>query len=367
VTQHFHNVQALRGVACLMVVLVHLRFWDNAFVGGTPGFREVKYFGFAGVDLFFVLSGFIITATNRKHFGRPAAVPGYLFRRAWRIYPAYWAAMAVTVGMAWAVFGSAPLEAEAGGEWGKWLALAPLDGINPIIGQAWTLTYELMFYAAFGVLLFLPARVAAAGLAAWGAVVAAALALPEPTTPWAFLARSPFIFEFLGGCGVAWLAGRGVHRWAPAAFVAGIAWATVGAVIVAQGPTDYTAAIAGQPLRVLVFGPAAVLIVYAGVATEGRWRVPRWLLLTGDASYSLYLTHFTVYVAALFVGMKVPHTRLAHLTGLATTFAAALAFGILFYFVVERPLLNLARGRRKPAPVAAAAPVSPAVPFSRAA
>jgi len=363
-TQHFHNVQALRGVACLLVVLVHLRFWDNAFVGGTPGFREVKYFGFAGVDLFFVLSGFIITATNRKYFGRPAAVPGYLFRRAWRIYPAYWAAMALTVGMAWAFFGSAPLDHEAGGEWVKWLALAPLDGINPIIGQAWTLTYELMFYAAFGALLFLPPRAAAAGLAAWGAVVTAALFLPEPTNVWAFLPRSPFIFEFLGGCAVAWLAGRGVRAWPGAAVVVGLAWATVGAVLIAQGPEDYTSAIARQPLRVLVFGPAAVLIVYAGVATEGRWRVPRWLLLTGDASYSLYLTHFTVYVAALFVGMKVPHTRLAHLVGLATTFAAAVAFGIAFYFLVERPLLNLARGRRKP-PAPLAAPVE--VPLRRAA
>src|SRR5688572_474363 len=90
--RHLQNVQALRGAACLMVVVYHLQVWDAAFGNPTPVFREVRRFGFAGVDLFFVLSGFIITATNLRHVGRPAAVPGYLFRRLWRVYPTYWAA-----------------------------------------------------------------------------------------------------------------------------------------------------------------------------------------------------------------------------------------------------------------------------------
>jgi exopolysaccharide production protein ExoZ len=364
-TQHFHNVQALRGIACLLVVLVHLRIWDNAFVGGTAGFREIGYFGFAGVDLFFVLSGFIITSTNRRSLGRPAALPGYLFRRLWRIYPTYWAAMVVVAATAWAVFGSRPFESMFVGEVPAWLALTPLEVGNPLIGQAWTLTYEVMFYLVFGLLLCLPPRAAAAGLGAWGAVVAAALLAPVPTDVWAALPVDPFVFEFLGGCLVAWLAGRGVRGWPGAAFIAAIAWATVGAVIVAHGSEVYAAAMAGHRLRVLVFGPPAVLIVYAAVAAEGRWRVPGWLLRTGDASYSLYLTHFAVMVAGLFVGMKFPHTRLAHLAGLAATLAATLAVGFVFYALVERPLLTLGRDRRKPASAAPAA--VPVVPLSRAA
>jgi len=361
-TQHFHNVQALRGVACLLVVLGHLGIWDNAFVGGTPGVREFGYVGFTGVDLFFVLSGFIITATNRRSLGRPNAVPGYLFRRLWRIYPTYWAALGLTAAAGWAAFGSKPFEAISDPELPGWLALTPLDRHNPIIGQAWTLTYEVMFYLAFGALLCLPPRAAAAGLAAWGVGVAAALVAPVPTHPWAALPVSPFVFEFLGGCAVAWLAGRGVRGWAGTALVAGLAWATAGAVLVAHGSENYGGAMSGHRLRVLVFGPAAVLIVYAVVSAEGRWprRVPGWLLRTGDASYSLYLTHTATLVAALFVGMKVPHTRLAHLIGLLTVLAAVLAVGFVFYALVERPLLNLVRRRPKPAPAVV-------VPMSRAA
>ncbi|HYH63623.1 MAG TPA: acyltransferase [Urbifossiella sp.] len=362
-TQHFHNVQALRGVACLMVVLGHLRSWDVAFVGGTPGFGVIKYFGFAGVDLFFVLSGFIITATNRKSIGRPAALPGYLFRRAWRIYPTYWAAMVLIVAAAWATIGAEALLSEAAGRWPEWTALAPLDDTNPVIGPAWTLTYELMFYAAFGLLLCLPPRAAAAGLAAWAVVVTAALFTPVPTNRWAVLPLSPFVFEFLGGCLVAWLTGRSVRGRPGAALAAGLAWATVGIVVVAAGPIDYGVAIGAVRLRVLVFGPAAVLIVYAAVAAEGRWRVPRWLLRTGDASYSLYLTHGAVMLAAIYLGTKVPHTRVPHLTGLVVTLGVALAVGFVFYALVEKPLLNLGRRRPKPAPAVAV----PAVPLSRAA
>ena len=53
----------------------------------------VRWFGFAGVDLFFALSGFIITWAHLRDLGRPGKLPPYLFRRAWRIYPPFWAAL----------------------------------------------------------------------------------------------------------------------------------------------------------------------------------------------------------------------------------------------------------------------------------
>ncbi|MBY0513870.1 MAG: acyltransferase family protein, partial [Gemmataceae bacterium] len=119
------HVQALRGVACLLVVLVHLWKLEARFGYETPGFAAIKWFGFAGVDLFFVISGFIITTTNRKHLGRPAAVPGYLGRRLWRVYPVYWAATAVAAATAAAVYGRAVFDECTPGKWAHWLALNP--------------------------------------------------------------------------------------------------------------------------------------------------------------------------------------------------------------------------------------------------
>src|SRR5438445_4424488 len=94
--EQFQNLQALRGIACLLVIWFHLWIDARKFGLETPILREIEWFGFAGVDLFFVLSGFLITSTNFRHLGRAAAAPGFLFRRFWRIYPMFWVAMAFT-------------------------------------------------------------------------------------------------------------------------------------------------------------------------------------------------------------------------------------------------------------------------------
>jgi peptidoglycan/LPS O-acetylase OafA/YrhL len=370
VTQQIHNLTALRGAACLVVVFAHLHGWDVAFGVDTPVFREVRWVGVGCLDLFFVLSGFIITATNHRHFGRPAAVPGYLFRRVWRVYPTYWAAMALAAGTMWVFFGLQPFAADMLPKWPAWLALVPSTEGNFLISPAWTLVYEVVCYAVVGAVLGLPPRLAAAALAGWAAAVALAGAGRGPAgpwlaNPWVGASLSPFVLEFLGGGLVAWLAGRGARGWWRTACVIGLTWATVGAVLVARGPEPYALALADQRLRVLVFGPPAVLIVYGLVAAEGRWRVPGWLRRTGDASYSLYLTHAQVMFAALYVGVRVPHTRVPHLLWLVGTFAAVLAVGFAFYALVERPLLNL--GRRRRTPEAVVPPASAAVPLSRAA
>jgi peptidoglycan/LPS O-acetylase OafA/YrhL len=357
-------VQAVRGVACLLVVLAHLWALEAEFGTQTPGFNHVRSFGFAGVDLFFVVSGFIITATNRRHLGRPAAVPGYLARRLWRIYPPYWAAAGVAFAYYCAAGGwdRAVTPEIAGGEWAWWLALVPVESGNQLVGQAWTLSFEVMFYVAFGLLMLAPPRALAAGLAGWAAVVLAAAAWPVPARPLATLPVSPFVLEFLGGCGVAWLAGRGERRGWRVAAALGIAWAAAGVWLTATpAPEPYADAMHSQRLRVLVFGPAALLLVYAAVAAEGRWNVSAGLLAVGDASYSLYLIHPTALAVGKWAGVLVPHTRLGHTLWLLGTLAGVVAAGLLFYRWVEQPLLNVVK-RKKPA-----APAVTPEPLRRAA
>ncbi|MGL4420416.1 MAG: acyltransferase family protein, partial [Gemmataceae bacterium] len=90
------NVQALRGLACLFVVLYHVAGWEQLVWPRIPVFGFYRYFGFAGVDLFFVLSGFIITHAHWKQIGQPRHLPTYLYRRLSRIYPVYWLALGLT-------------------------------------------------------------------------------------------------------------------------------------------------------------------------------------------------------------------------------------------------------------------------------
>ena len=355
--EHFHNLQALRGTACIMVVLGHLWSCEKQFGVQTPLFREIQWFGFAGVDLFFVLSGFLITSTNRKHLGRPADVPGYLFRRFWRIYPMFWVSMAVAAATILVVFGNGAFTPDVSARWPRWIALAPMSHTesNLFIGQAWTLTYEVMFYLAFAAIMFVPPRLGAVLLCGWAAVIFASLTGAEPTGPLAIHVLSPFVFEFLGGCAIAALVAHGPLRGGRFALALGLTYVFAAMFLThALMTQSWPDEMAGTRTRVLVFGPPAVLFVYGMVALEARRSrlAPRWLMRVGDASYSLYLLHSTVLGVGMYVGYKVPHSRLPHLLWLAGTFVACLAVGLLAYRYIEKPLLNLAkRTKAKPAPL----------------
>jgi len=350
------NLQALRGVACLLVVVYHAAGIEDLFGLGFRPLRPVQWFGYAGVDLFFVLSGFIIASTSRADLGRAARLPRYLFRRLWRIFPPYWVALVPAV--AFAAYSAQPVFGPGWpAEWLDTLLLLPQPGGCRFLPVAWTLSYELMFYLAVGGLFLLPRRAAVPALAGWAVlVVGLAAAGHKPGNRFAALWVSPYVLEFLAGVAVAWRPVRLGGRPAAGLVALALAWVGVGSALVFRpDPTWLTYT---HHLRVPVFGPAAALAVLAAVGWEragGRvgWR---WLQRVGDASYSIYLTHLVALLVVLYVSVSVGwgHTRLPHLVWIAATLTAGVQAGLLFHRFVERPLLALAR--RKPRPAAEPAP-----------
>lgn len=366
-TAPLHNLQALRGVACLMVIGVHVAVWEGFFGVGRPVLRPFLWFGYAGVDLFFVLSGFLITHTQFANLGRPVAAPGYLFRRAWRIYPTYWAMMLVGVAVALGVNGrwQVPTDPLAPGPntlWACWLTLGPCRVPNLYVAPAWSLTYEMMFYLAFAGLLVLPRRVGPWLLAAWAAAVGVAEwfgGVPTFTaSPWLWHLLSPFVWEFLLGVGVAWVVRRGVTRLGWPCLIAGLVWAAVWVVGCAD-PADPPAVALNMRWRVGVYGPAAALLVYGAVAVELRTGklFPVWLRRVGDASYAIYLWHAPAGGTFYNLTPLWPHHFLPHLAWVVSELVVCVGGGMAFHRVVERPLMRLGKRRgvaREPGVVMAA-------------
>ena len=345
-TPTFHNLQALRGIACLAVIGFHVACWETEYGVATPGFTAARWFGFAGVDLFFVLSGFIITLTNLKNVGRPTAVPGYLARRLWRIYPVYWVTMVLAAAIAAGVMNWPVFTLGWENRWANWLTLAPTGQPNQYVPPAWTLTFEVMFYLAFAGVLVVPGRIGKVVLVAWAGAVLVAVPFHVDSLILG-TALSPFVLEFLGGCLVAHRVANGATTWGRPAVVAGIGLAVGSTVYLAiLGDPEWVLNAAGP--RVLLFGPAAVLIVYGVVARErsGGRLSPAWLRAVGDASYSIYLWHGVVGPVAIVYGCLMPHSKLPHLGWLAITLAACVGGGIVLHRLVERPLLALAKHRR---------------------
>jgi exopolysaccharide production protein ExoZ len=286
-----------------MAVVAH-----HAFAGDTR-------LGAAGVDLFFVISGFIMATCTGGRTARE-----FLADRAWRIYPLWLIAV-----LPWLFMEpTSPLGIV------RSLTLWPVYSHNyvvPALGVGWTLSFELLFYAGFAVAL---ASRASVPLMIFGLCLVLGLTTNNLLL---WFVGSPLTFEFLLGVAIARLPTRETFG-AAAAAVGLIFFAVVTATYFDQSFGG------GALLRVICWGIPAAMLVYGLRALEPRLsgRVFDLPVLIGNASYSIYLFHQLVF--------KQFH-------GLAG-FVLSAAAGIAIYVMVEQPIIKArpkwTRGARSGSP-----------------
>jgi exopolysaccharide production protein ExoZ len=279
------TVQGLRAIAAASVVLYHVFYMLVHNAGYSFRFSDV---GAAGVDLFFLISGFIMIYTHFDDFCEAGASTSFLRRRVIRIVPLYWLVTTATVALlvcAPSLFSTIKLD------WTNVVSsylfiLSPnSEGVVGTVTQTgWTLCYEFYFYALFGILLFLPRRyfLITAGLIFIAGLIVGMAGTSVP--PWAAVATNPLLAEFYLGSIIAFMFLAGFSLPSGIAIVA-IVLSVVG-ILVASGPTD------GNWQRVLWWGlPCAVILASAVSLERIGIRVPKILIALGASSYSLYLVH----------------------------------------------------------------------------
>jgi exopolysaccharide production protein ExoZ len=333
------NIQALRAIAALLVVLVHSKgMLQTAGVdAGALGF------GIAGVDLFFVISGFIMVYMTS---GRETTPGKFAINRVVRIVPLYWlvtfAVFAVALVAPALVKATRPDIVELL----KSMFFIPYVKSNgmtqPVAFVGWTLNYEMFFYALFAVGLTLGRK----GVPAVIAVIAGLVALhPWATSPIASFYTNPILLEFATGMviGRAYPYLRGSY---------GLPLLLIGFGFIFAAPSLWPDA-----HRAWIFGAPSILVVVGALMLERNGRSTSRLQLLGDASYSIYLTHFFVTQAAkkLFSFVE-PSVPMAILFMLAAFVGAAIV-GVLVHLWVERPATEAVRRllKRRPAPLVPAA------------
>jgi O-antigen biosynthesis protein len=320
-----YNIQVLRALASLWVLCFHaLPFYES--MGGSLGpLRVLAASGYLGVDLFFVISGFIIARTF------PAAPPTaagearrFIERRAWRIYVGYWPVLAVAVA-AYALWLPERLQ---GVDALRTLLLLSHRIPDLVIGQAWSLSFELFFYLAFALLMLVARSLGRLLAIGYGlAVVAANLA--DPGVAKGFFAN-PGLLELLAGM----LLGQ----------AAPIRLGRPGALAVLAGAGVLLAAwfqLSAPPrlLTVALVGSAALLLVLLADAAALRGRnSPSLLSRLGDSSYALYLVHYLLLeLFGYFLAGSAPlRPWLPLLFGLWLAAIVVIAHG--YYLWLERPL-----------------------------
>jgi len=347
--------------------MCHLYAIDQRFFGG-PAMPSLANLGMAGVDLFFVLSGFVMVLLARVGAGHPAVVPAFLLARAARIYPLWWLALGA-ISLVWLVqptwvFSSIAAPPNLLADFILWP-----HARQPLLAVGWTLIHEMYYYLAFGLLLLFPMGHLVRGLMVWMFLVALGnvwiSSLGVTMSPVLTLVTHPLTLEFGLGATVGLLAARGVR---PAPFILlwlGLIW-MLAASLLTHDPA--VTLFENDWLRVAAFGPAWALIVLGmvGLETDRGIVLGSPLIELGDASYALYLVHVPVLVAlarliAPFCGPNVWDNILAWALSLTATVTTAL----LVRRYVECPILaRLTRLRRKLLPRGSAMMESPSSPRS---
>ncbi|OCK55227.1 hypothetical protein LMTR3_10340 [Bradyrhizobium sp. LMTR 3] len=319
----FNGVQAMRGVAALAVVCGHavIARSDSATQGAAEAAHTILA---SGVDIFFVISGFIIATTAASQ----TDALNFAFRRAIRIYPMYWLVLlAAFISSYWIALEAGDRPALDLGHIFAW------DYPNWYIGPAWSIAFEMHFYAVVAVILAIaPHRLFELLFAALCvAVVAIVFKLPLG------IYSHPLILEFGAGVFIAYLVRmKGTLPVLPYSTVISAALFTAGwywiFVIGTSNP---------QFARVPTYGLGAALLIYTVVAAELHGasfsRILQWL---GSISYSLYISHFLLI---RWIANFPELWQISQAGVIVASILLSIGLAAVLHLLVEVPTLNWGR------------------------
>ena len=354
------NIQALRALAALLVVVVHLER-----LAAPLGFGHAALAPFAaGVDLFFVISGFIMVYTTARRPQRPAR---FLANRLMRIAPLYWALTLALFALALAAPGLLGTTRADGAALLRSLAFIPGergDGtLRPILFVGWSLNLEMAFYLVFAACLNIAdlRRRVAAGVAVLAGLVCLGLAWGDRMPAELRFLTQPILLEFGAGMALGvWYVLRGAgwpSERRPGGRAAG------GSAIVRRRLLAGSAALAGTGLiaaawvppalaRAMVLPPAllpALWLVALALRAEaaGQRMAARPVQALGAASYALYLSHPFVTQGFALVAQRLGWLdRWTAAPLMLAALACAAVVSVIVHRGLEQPLTEMVRRLR---------------------
>jgi peptidoglycan/LPS O-acetylase OafA/YrhL len=334
------SIQALRAFAATSVVIHHV-FLENT-IGSLRSPTQVippqslVEMGAIGVDVFFVISGFLMTYISEPYFSRKRSAGDFLLQRLIRIWPPY--ALVTIVACIVAYHRGWPFDLRPY-RLASFLFIPSFDQsgrLQPIVGPGWTLNYEMLFYVCFAITILLGRGQALLKLAGIITLLFVAGSLAPAGGVFHTFFGDPILFEFVAGAAIGFALKNG--RMQPRH---GLVWIAAAAALLAllfalglRGTETYQ--------RLLAWGLPSAMVFIGFVALEEQVTWPRSVLFLGNASYSIYLTHILVIYP--FAWHILRYSRMFGNEGIIAvslvTAGAAVVAGCVFYVLVERPLLR---------------------------
>lgn len=346
----YQSVQGGRAVAAVLVVLFHLGgaiASDKYF--GIPFFAVPFSFGGAGVEFFFVLSGFIIYTVHRNDLSQPHKVFDYLKKRCIRIYPTYWMIWLPTFVLATLSSGLQHTVPKSISVIIQSLLLLPqnkeiIGGTgSPVLIVAWTLQYEIFFYLCFALLLIRRWLFVTAGIV-FLLLYSLHLGNKAVSFPLSFLVQD-YILLFGMGMGVSALCFSDITS-----KVRPLRHLFFGTTLFTVVALDtITNALFLSTWKTLLYGFASCFILFGLIKSEDQGHIyfqSRWMQSLGDASYVMYLIHYPL-ISVLCKVMVAIKLRNAGIFGACVAYvlilSACLLFSVAFHRWLEKPTTSFLR------------------------
>jgi len=333
--QYVESIQAGRGIAALLVVVHHIAQKSHALSGGAIPLFD---FGIVGVDIFFMISGFIIYFVTAN---KTMTHVEFMEKRIVRVFPLYWGlsllALLVLIFKPNLINSNAQQATDIAASFFLWPTTAPY-----LVNNGWTLTYEIIFYALWALVALPTANRKTATIACLVLAAGSFMGLLFNVDP-KVINFSLFV-EFAFGVAVGVAFKKGVFRQhIPAAIGLTVAGAFLAHLAISQGLGS------GQLRGFALAIPSAMMFI--GIILLGSfWKRMRTVLAIGDSSYSLYLFHPFILVGipitVKLLGISSPVQILAISAAVGV---AAIAASHMVYKLVEFPLTQMMRGMIKSA------------------
>lgn len=343
--KNLHLIQILRGIASMLVVLYHMAR-NFSEILQQSFFFNIFNFGWSGVDIFFVLSGFIIAYANQNFVAEPTKVVTFLKRRFIRIFPIYWIVISLFLAaqLVFPLFYRSHFELSSANFLATYLLLPGHVMIN---GVSWTLTNELFFYLLFTLAILIPVKKYSLYLLLAYFVLLLVYALTgldlAGGNGYIELLVSPMNIEFFLGVFIVLIIDKISKKWVWPLLLTGILLFLTGAYFSNHEIGMISNGVNPLLNRVVLFGFPSFLVILAIVKIELNKPIPvkKIFLHLGDASYSIYLIHLPL-AAAFYKILRKLHIYNAPLLILLNCllFATICFIGIIMYQKIEKPLIK---------------------------
>ncbi len=327
-TGRLDSLQAMRAVAALLVVAMHSMNMAAAYSGSEwvhSASSALMYVGHFGVDIFFVLSGFVIAGVAAQS----GSIRAFLFRRVARVYPLFWLSLAAMIA----------LRASTGHDDIAALVSRPLDLVllhapaaHPV---AWTLTYEVQFYLVTALLMLAGSHLRVA-LMVWIVAEMVLVTVAYYGLVPRFALSDALSLEFCMGVALALFGQRLTIR-----FPLLLAAAALLLVVLSGVLYDPSWIAVTTPARAALWGVPATLLVWSAISAGRAGHVfPKWSIFLGDISYSIYMWHLAAFTAvgAVLVSAGMNAGTSGALMFLALSIPVAMALSWASYFFFELPI-----------------------------